>query len=83
MPSEVLAFINAVIPEHAEKSAINNAYRYRDWELTVPLLLMEIMLVMELLDGDAAKKCVTLGINLGVMIIFGCLGEPIVSSLVF
>merc|ERR1712137_553206 len=33
----------------------NDAYRYMDWLLTVPLLLIEILLVMKL-DGDDFSK---------------------------
>ena len=34
----------------------NDAYRYMDWLLTVPLLLMEIVLVMKLEGKDAFKQ---------------------------
>merc|ERR1740139_124751 len=39
----------------------NDAYRYMDWLLTVPMLLMEIVLVMELSGEEASQKCVSLG----------------------
>merc|ERR1712147_552596 len=58
----------------------NDAYRYMDWLLTVPLLLMEIVLVMKLPEGEASKKCWTLGVSSAVMIIVGYPGELIVEG---
>jgi len=37
----------------------NDAYRYMDWLLTVPLLLMEIVLVMNLPEAESKSKCWT------------------------
>merc|ERR1719379_1614207 len=34
----------------------NDAYRYMDWLLTVPLLLIEIVFVMKLSDEETKKK---------------------------
>merc|ERR1712187_44425 len=36
--------------------SVNDAYRYMDWLLTVPLLLIEILLVMKLTDEEYAQK---------------------------
>merc|ERR1712025_915909 len=58
----------------------NDAYRYMDWLLTVPLLLMEIVLVMKLPEAEASKKCMTLGISSALMIILGYPGEVIVEG---
>merc|ERR1711869_143630 len=58
----------------------NDAYRYMDWLLTVPLLLMEIVLVMKLPEAEASKKCMTLGISSALMIILGYPGELIVEG---
>merc|ERR1712046_118083 len=41
----------------------NDAYRYVDWLLTVPLLLIEIVLVMRLPDAETTKRCTVLGIS--------------------
>merc|ERR1712076_291567 len=41
----------------------NDAYRYMDWLLTVPLLLIEILLVMNLSDEQYNEKAKTLGIG--------------------
>merc|ERR1712118_53584 len=49
----------------------NDAYRYMDWLLTVPLLLMEIVLVMKLPEAEATTKCWTLGSKAALMIILG------------
>jgi len=58
----------------------NDAYRYMDWLLTVPLLLMEIVLVMKLPEGEASKKCMSLGVSSALMIILGYPGELIVEG---
>jgi len=58
----------------------NDAYRYMDWLLTVPLLLMEIVLVMKLPEAEASQKCWTLGVSSAVMIIVGYPGELIVEG---
>merc|ERR1712164_158486 len=58
----------------------NDAYRYMDWLLTVPLLLMEIVLVMKLPESEASKKCMTLGVSSALMIILGYPGELIVEG---
>merc|ERR1712151_1400212 len=46
----------------------NDAYRYMDWLLTVPLLLIEILLVMNLSDEQYNSKAKTLGIGSALMI---------------
>jgi len=53
----------------------NDAYRYMDWLLTVPLLLMEIVLVMGLPKEESIKKCAMLGGSAALMIILGYPGE--------
>jgi len=53
----------------------NDAYRYVDWLLTVPLLLIEIVLVMRLSPQETVRQCTTLGIASALMIIFGYPGE--------
>merc|ERR1711907_36815 len=40
----------------------NDAYRYVDWFLTVPLLLIEIVLVMRLSEEETFQRCTTLGV---------------------
>jgi len=53
----------------------NDAYRYMDWLLTVPLLLMEIVLVMKVPDDEKTNLCFKLGVSSGLMIIMGYPGE--------
>jgi len=53
----------------------NDAYRYMDWLLTVPLLLMEIVLVMKVPADEQTSLCTKLGISSGLMIIMGYPGE--------
>mmetsp|Transcript_18717 Transcript_18717/g.21524 ORF Transcript_18717/g.21524 Transcript_18717/m.21524 type:complete len:254 (+) Transcript_18717:57-818(+) len=58
----------------------NDAYRYMDWLLTVPLLLVEIILVMKLSPEDAQGKSMTLGSAAALMIILGYPGELVTSG---
>merc|ERR1711874_839355 len=51
------------------------AYRYMDWLLTVPLLLIEILLVMNLSDEQYSSKAKTLGVGSALMIASGYYGE--------
>lgn len=53
----------------------NDAYRYVDWLLTVPLLLMELILVMRLSPTETFNKCVKLGSCAALMVILGYPGE--------
>jgi len=53
----------------------NDAYRYMDWLLTVPLLLIEIVLVMQLPAEETFKQSALLGVSSAVMIILGYPGE--------
>jgi len=58
----------------------NDAYRYMDWLLTVPLLLIEIVFVMKLSDEETKKKATALGVASGLMICNGYPGELIVEG---
>jgi len=51
----------------------NDAYRYVDWLLTVPLLLIELILVMGLPAEETAQKAWSLGVASAMMV---CLGYP-------
>lgn len=55
--------------------AFNVAYRYVDWLLTVPLLLIELILVMGLSRSETVRKSVTLGGAAALMIVLGYPGE--------
>jgi len=58
----------------------NDAYRYMDWLLTVPLLLIEILLVMKLDERDYSHKAWTLGVGSALMIVSGYYGELVVTG---
>jgi len=58
----------------------NDAYRYMDWLLTVPLLLIEILLVMKLDDATYNNKAWTLGFGSALMIVSGYYGELVVTG---
>lgn len=53
----------------------NRAYRYVDWLLTVPLLLIELILVMRLTQAETVSKSTTLGVAAALMILLGYPGE--------
>ena len=55
--------------------AFNDAYRYVDWLLTVPLLLIELILVMRLSEQETVSKATKLGAAAALMIILGYPGE--------
>merc|ERR1711959_695709 len=58
----------------------NDAYRYMDWLLTVPLLLIEILLVMKLYESSFNIKAWTLGLGSALMIVSGYYGELVVTG---
>jgi len=58
----------------------NDAYRYMDWLLTVPLLLIEILLVMKLSADEFNSKAWTLGLGSALMIVSGYYGELVVTG---
>lgn len=55
--------------------AFNVAYRYVDWLLTVPLLLIELILVMGLSRSETVRQSTLLGGAAALMIILGYPGE--------
>merc|ERR1712107_405700 len=58
----------------------NDAYRYMDWLLTVPLLQIEILLVMKLEGDNFSSRAWTLGVGSALMIVFGYYGELVVTG---
>lgn len=67
------ALENGVIT--ATPFAFNDAYRYVDWLLTVPLLLIELVLVMRLSRKETTSKALRLGSAAALMIVLGYPGE--------
>merc|ERR1711957_839217 len=53
----------------------NDAYRYVDWLLTVPLLLIELILVMGLEAGQTQALAWKLGVSSAMMVALGYPGE--------
>merc|ERR1712178_389121 len=53
----------------------NDAYRYVDWILTVPLLLIELILVMGLPAEETVSKSWKLGVASAAMVALGYPGE--------
>ncbi len=60
-------------------AAFNDFYRYADWILTVPLLLVELVIVMRLAKAKAAPMLTKLVIAAAAMIALGYPGEVISS----
>merc|ERR1711862_756123 len=58
----------------------NDAYRYMDWLLTVPLLLIEILLVMKLEGDNFSSKAWMLGFGSALMIVSGYYGGLVVTG---
>jgi len=58
----------------------NDAYRYMDWLLTVPLLLIEILLVMKLDKDEHEAKAKLLGTAAALMIVSGYYGELVITG---
>ena len=65
---------------HATGMKFNDAYRYVDWLLTVPLLLVELILVMRLPAGETMAKATKLGLLAALMVILGYPGEVSADS---
>ena len=59
----------------ASGEPFNDAYRYVDWLLTVPLLMVELILVMKLSSSETWSKATRLGLLAAVMIVLGYPGE--------
>lgn len=67
-----------VVSENAIKATgarFNDAYRYVDWLLTVPLLLLELILVMRLSREETIQKGSNLAFLAAIMVVLGYPGE--------
>ena len=61
----------------------NDAYRYVDWLLTVPLLVVELVLVLGLPKSESGKMIAKLAISAALMIVLGYPGEVSESAELF
>jgi bacteriorhodopsin len=57
------------------EKVFNAAYRYVDWLLTVPLLLVELILVMSLTRSETVSRATSLGLAALLMVALGYPGE--------
>merc|ERR1712118_100872 len=80
--SFVMAYTFVPVTEASTEYAVtasgqpfNDAYRYMDWLLTVPLLLIELLLVMDLDKPTETALSVKLGGAAALMILLGYPGE--------
>ena len=71
--SETFNVVNGVVTVTGVE--FNRAYRYVDWLLTVPLLLIELILVMRLSQAETVSKSLKLGGAAALMILLGYPGE--------
>lgn len=71
--NEAYEVVNNVVT--ATGVEFNRAYRYVDWLLTVPLLLIELILVMRLSQAETVSKSLKLGGAAALMILLGYPGE--------
>lgn len=69
---------NGVVTETGKP--FNDAYRYVDWLLTVPLLMVELILVMKLSRQETISKATKLGLAAALMIVLGYPGEIATES---
>ncbi len=70
---QAVTLTNGVV--EATGKEFNRAYRYVDWLLTVPLLLIELILVMRLTQAETVSRSLSLGIAAALMIVLGYPGE--------
>lgn len=73
-----------VVGQVARPSGVrfNDGYRYVDWLLTVPLLLIELLLVMRLPADETRRRAWGLGLAAVLMIALGYPGESATSNFV-
>jgi bacteriorhodopsin len=74
------AYNNTIQDPQLTGVPFNDAYRYMDWLLTVPLLLIEIVFVQKLSPEETSTKATQLGVASGLMIIFGYPGELVLDQ---
>ncbi len=70
---EAYTVVNGVVSSTGRP--FNDAYRYVDWLLTVPLLVTELILVMRLSGDQGPKKATRLAVLAVIMVVLGYPGE--------
>ncbi len=71
--SEAYTVLNGAVT--ASGKPFNDAYRYVDWLLTVPLLVLELVMVMRLPGKEGSTKATRLAVLALVMVALGYPGE--------
>ena len=71
--NEAYTVMNGVVT--ATGRTFNDAYRYVDWLLTVPLLVTELVLVMRLPGNQGSAKAIRLALLALIMVALGYPGE--------
>ncbi len=56
-------------------AVFNDTYRYADWLLTVPLIVIALVLILDLPARQARVRCAVLGIQAAEMILLGYPGQ--------
>jgi len=67
--------VDDVMSHVASGQPFNDAYRYADWLLTVPLLVIELVAVLALAKSESRSLSIKLGVAAALMIILGYPGE--------
>jgi bacteriorhodopsin len=70
---EAYTVLNGVVSTTGKP--FNDAYRYVDWLLTVPLLVTELIMVMRLSGNEGTKKATRLAFLAVIMVLLGYPGE--------
>jgi bacteriorhodopsin len=70
---EAYTVLNGVVTTTGKP--FNDAYRYVDWLLTVPLLVTELIMVMRLSGNEGTKKATRLAALAVIMVVLGYPGE--------
>jgi bacteriorhodopsin len=70
---EAYTVLNGVVTTTGKP--FNDAYRYVDWLLTVPLLVTELIMVMRLSGNEGTKKATRLAFLAVIMVLLGYPGE--------
>jgi bacteriorhodopsin len=71
--NEAFTLVNGAV--HVTGHAYNDTYRYADWLLTVPLLVIVLVLVLDLPARQARLRCLVIGLQAAEMILLGYPGQ--------